>query len=215
LQPIPLELLTLANFTDPPTQRGAGILRFGNRGGGSSAHPDQHMSPGPMPPSAGGGSASPEQAADGRAVYPCTLHHTGRLGGLHVLYAETAPARAEWREKLGEAQGLRKVVQEANKVFEVETLSVDTFLAPSFPAAPTSGSWNAEGALTGQVTCSVPFSASLACGCLGQGLNLFGGSDGGRAGARGGWVRGGCVDRIPARCAVYVLVRFAALACSR
>ena len=27
-KPIPLDILTLANFTDPPTQQGAGILWF-------------------------------------------------------------------------------------------------------------------------------------------------------------------------------------------
>ncbi|KAI0035294.1 Dbl-like domain-containing protein [Vararia minispora EC-137] len=172
-RPIPLELLTVANFTDGPTQRGAGILRFGNRGGGGgggggnlSAHPSD--GPGTLP--LAGATTSPESSSDSRLAYPCTLHHTGRLGGLHVLYAESAQARAEWREKLAEAQGLRKVVQEANKVFEVETLSIDTFLAPSFPAAPTSGSWNGDGALTGQVTCSVPFTtadgrALVAVGC--------------------------------------------------
>ena len=35
-------------------------------------------------------------------------------------------ARLEWKAKLEEAIGLRKVVRESNKVFEVETLSVDT-----------------------------------------------------------------------------------------
>ena len=50
-------------------------------------------------------------------------------------FAESAAARAEWKEKLVEAQGLRKVVQESNKVFEVETLSSDTFLVPSFVGA--------------------------------------------------------------------------------
>ena len=37
--------------------------------------------------------------------------------------------------KLEEALGLRKVVQESNKVFEIETLSADTFLMPSVPTA--------------------------------------------------------------------------------
>jgi len=43
------------------------------------------------------------------------------------VYARSSQARLEWMAKLGEAIGLGKVVQESNKVFEVETLSMDTF----------------------------------------------------------------------------------------
>ncbi|KAH9959705.1 hypothetical protein BGW80DRAFT_1366979, partial [Lactifluus volemus] len=64
---------------------------------------------------------NPEPVTDSRAVYPCTILHTGRLGGLYTLQ---------------EAIGLRKVVQESNKVFEVETLSSDTFFVPSMLSAP-------------------------------------------------------------------------------
>ncbi|KAI0058941.1 Dbl-like domain-containing protein [Artomyces pyxidatus] len=161
-RPIPLELLTLANFTDPPTQRGTGILR-GFGGGQRDRHGTDAS--GPLPPA-----ATPETATDSRVVYPCTIHHNGRLGGLYTVYAETGPARAEWKEKLEEAMGLRKVVQESNKVFEVETLSSDTFLVPSLLTAPTNTSWNSENSFTGKVTCSVPFTtadgrALVAVGC--------------------------------------------------
>lgn len=74
------------------------------------------------------------------------------------MYADSAQARSEWKEKLQEAIGLRKVVQESNKVFEVETLSSDTFVVPSMLAQPTNQSWNQENSFTGKVTCSVPFS---------------------------------------------------------
>lgn len=77
---------------------------------------------------------SPEAVDDGRAVYPCTIHHNGRVGGLYTLFAEASQARLEWKAKLEEAIGLRKVVQESNKVFEVETLSVDTFFVPTLLA---------------------------------------------------------------------------------
>jgi hypothetical protein len=90
-------------------------------------YPNQNVSP----PGAG---ASPDAFNDPRVVYPCTIHHNGRLGGLYTLYAESAQARLEWKAKLEEAIGLRKVVQESNKVFEVETLSVDTFFAPTLLA---------------------------------------------------------------------------------
>ena len=104
-----------------------------------------------------GASTSPDAVNDARAVFPCTIHHNGRLGGLYTLYAESAQARLEWKAKLEEAIGLRKVVQESNKVFEVETLSLDTFFAPTL-MANAGPSWNNDGNFTGKVTCSVPFS---------------------------------------------------------
>src|ERR1700677_5110050 len=78
-----------------------------------------------------GSGVSPDIATDSRMVYPCTIHYNGRTGGLYTVYAETPQVRVEWKQKLEEAIGLRKVVQESNKAFEIETLSVDTFLVPS------------------------------------------------------------------------------------
>jgi hypothetical protein len=94
---------------------------------------------------------SPESATDSRVVYPCTILHTGRLGGLYTVYAKSTEARSEWKDKLQEAIGLRKVI-------EVETLSSDTFIVPSMLGAPTNHSRNVDDAFTGKVTCSVPFS---------------------------------------------------------
>lgn len=102
---------------------------------------------------------TPDTPGDSRLVYPCTIFYNGRLGGPWTLFADSAQARAEWKEKLEEAIGLRKVVQESNRVFEVETLSTDTFLVPSALAQPANSSWNSENSFTGKVTCSVPFSA--------------------------------------------------------
>jgi hypothetical protein len=79
------------------------------------------------------------------------------MGGLNTVYAESAAARAEWKAKLEEATGLRQVVQESNKVFEIETLSTDTFLVPSMLAGAAAPTWNHENSFTGKVTCSVPF----------------------------------------------------------
>lgn len=102
---------------------------------------------------------SPESANDARSVFPCTVHHNGRMGGPYILYAESAQSRTEWKQKLEEAIGIRKVVQESNKVFEIETLSSDTFLVPAMVgsgmAAPA---WSQDNSYTGRVTCSVPFS---------------------------------------------------------
>lgn len=147
VQPIPLDLLTLANFTDPPTQRSAGILRLGR----SDRHAGDQTSP--------NSGATPDTATDSRLVYPCTIHHNGRLGGLYIVFAESAQARAEWKQKLEEAIGLRKVVQESNKVFEIETLSADTFVVPGIvPGTGNTPAWSHESPFTGKVTCSVPFS---------------------------------------------------------
>ncbi|KAI0079115.1 hypothetical protein K474DRAFT_1659617 [Panus rudis PR-1116 ss-1] len=159
-RPIPLDLLTLANFTDPPTQRSSSILRTRLRGG------EKHD---PSTPN-GGYTNSPESATDSRVVYPCTIHHNGRLGGLYTVFAESQKARDEWKAKLEEAIGLRKVVQESNKVFEVETLSADTFLAPSPLSNVAPQSYSHENAFTGKVTCSVPFTTAdgrglVAIGC--------------------------------------------------
>ncbi|KAJ6474687.1 signal transducer [Mycena vitilis] len=158
-RPIPLDLLTLVNFTDPPTQRGAGLLRNlrGERG-------DRHDPNGTV------ASATPDSASDSRVVYPWTIHHNGRLGGPHILFSDTPQARSEWKQKLEEAIGIRKVVQESNKVFEVETLSADTFLVPSVQVGSTSPQWNQDTSFTGKVTCSVPFNTSdgrglVAIGC--------------------------------------------------
>jgi RHO1 GDP-GTP exchange protein 1/2 len=94
-------------------------------------------------------------------VYPCNFHHNGRHGGLYTLYAESAQSRLEWKQKLEEAMGLRKAVQDNNKVFEVETLSVDTFVVPSVLTTTPTPSWNQENQFTGKVTCSVPFGEYL------------------------------------------------------
>ena len=113
---------------------------------------------GPNPTvSSPGANTGPDAVNGAQAVYPCTIHDSGRLGGLYTLYTETSQTRLEWKVKLEEAIGLRKVSQEENKVFEVETLSVDTFCTPTL-MANAGPSWNNDVNFTGKVTCSVPFS---------------------------------------------------------
>lgn len=80
------------------------------------------------------------------------------MGGAYVLFAESAQIRSEWKEKLEHAIGLRKVVQESNKAFEVETLSSDTFLMPLYANTTQGPAWEQGNTFTGRVTCSVPFS---------------------------------------------------------
>ncbi|KAJ7594214.1 CNH domain-containing protein [Mycena floridula] len=162
-RPIPLDLLTPVSFADPPTQRGTGILRTLRKG-----------TEGEVLNVTANGTAT-ESAADSRAVYPLTLHHNGRMGGPSILFAESAASRSGWKQKLEEALGIRKVVQESNKVFEMETLSSDTFMVPSLLSGPASPpSWNQDNSFTGKVTCSVPFNTAdgrglVAVGC-GEGV---------------------------------------------
>ncbi|KAI6006684.1 CNH domain-containing protein [Pisolithus orientalis] len=160
-RPIPLDLLNLASFTDAPIQRSTSILRLGL---GGNKHADDRGTP------SAPGSGMPDSAGDPRLLYPCTIYYSGRLGGLHTLFTESQQARSEWKQKLEEALGLRKVVQESNKVFEMDPLSTDTFFIPTLSASNTAPSWNHENAFTGKVTCSVPFNTPdgrelVAIGC--------------------------------------------------
>ena len=78
------------------------------------------------------------------------------------MFADSSRAGSEWKAKLEEAIGLRKAAQESTKVFEVETLSVNTFFAPLFSADEGSSKDNGED-FTGKITCSVPFSTQFQC----------------------------------------------------
>lgn len=141
-QPIPLELLTLVHFTDPPTPRTATFRQRDERRTGSS-----------------GSSVSASEDGESRSLYPFTIQHNARLGRPHVLNADSAHSRAEWKQKLEEAMGLRKVVQESNKVFETETLSNSTFNIQPVSSVPSVlATWSEGGLITGKVTCSIPFS---------------------------------------------------------
>lgn len=140
----------MLNFSDPPIQRGAGILRT-LRSERNDRNNDRQSDSASI-------ISSRTNENDSRSVYPFTIHHTGRLGGSYILYADSAHVRLEWKQKLEEAIGLRKVVQESNRVFEIETLSCDTFLVPPTPMGPMSPVWHEGTMFTGKVTCSVPLS---------------------------------------------------------
>ena len=150
IQPIPLDLLNLVTFSDIPIQRSASLLRSIRINGSDRQTDTMSIS-------------SRDQGDTRTSLYPLTIHHNGRLGssGSYVLYAESSAARQEWRQKLEESKGLRKVVQESNKVFEIESLSVDTFLLPTVATGPNSLVWHDGTLFTGKVTCSVPFSELL------------------------------------------------------
>ena len=134
---------------DPPIQRGGRLLSFGGRKGtdGRNQNGSSYYAAG----------ASPHAVNDPRAMYPCTIHHQGRLDDPCTLFAESASERLWWKTKLEDAIELRKVAKVSNKLFEMETLSVGTFFAPTL-MANTEPVRNNGGNFTGKVTCSVPFS---------------------------------------------------------
>ncbi|KAG8896511.1 hypothetical protein FRB99_008857 [Tulasnella sp. 403] len=129
-RPIPLELLSLVGFTEVPQHRSVGIFRGLRReggGGGANERNDANAQ--------NGGSGSD----DSKTVWPCSIHHTGRVGGLYQLFAESAQIRAEWKQKLEEAIAMRTIVQESNKVFEIRNLSENTFVVPSIMGSTAPG----------------------------------------------------------------------------
>ncbi|KAF8075178.1 CNH domain-containing protein [Lyophyllum atratum] len=156
-RPIPLDLITLTKFTDHPTLRGSVPSIRHHRSATSTA-------------SASSNSGGQSENGDSQNLYPFTFHHNGRFGGPMTMYAELSATRLEWKQKLEEAMGLRKVVQESNKVFEIETLSMHTFTVPPTGHALTPSTWSESSPITGKVTCSIPFNTPdgrrlVAIGC--------------------------------------------------
>jgi hypothetical protein len=141
LQPIPLDFLTFSNFSDAPTQDVAAILQNLSVDSGT---------PGANRPMLSGG------PADARALYPCMIHHHKRV---YKLYADSATARAKWRDVLEEAIKLHLIAQDSLKVFKAVVISSKTFSAPLLHSAAVR-EWDMNMPLTTTVTCSVPFSTS-------------------------------------------------------
>jgi len=94
-------------------------------------------------------------------LYPFRIYSNGRLGGPCTLFTESEKARTEWHRKLQEALGLRRVIMESNKVFEMDALSQDMFLVPSAPNAPVMQPLGDASVNGGRITCSVPFGESV------------------------------------------------------
>ncbi|CAE6417885.1 unnamed protein product [Rhizoctonia solani] len=151
-RPIPIDLMSLVGFNDPAQQRPTRLFSIGTKHDGPSAGPS--------------GSGDPQ---DSRSIFPFGIHYSGRAGGIAQFFIDSQAAREEWRQKLEEAIEMRKVVQDSNKVFELETLSDETFAQPK-GYVPNSG-WNDESSFAGgKVTCTVPFSTAdgrglVAIGC--------------------------------------------------
>ncbi|KAJ3993564.1 Dbl-like domain-containing protein [Lentinula boryana] len=173
-RPVPLDLLTIDSLTEPPVQRGTGpgLLRGlrsqGTVGLGLGGHETSAASPNEL-------LASPESNTPVETSSPSEITQPPKPSPNVILYAESAPARTEWGVKLQEALGIRRVVQESNKVFEIEMLSSDSFVTPagvdgSGGGAGVLGLGYSSETLTGRVTCSVPFNTAdgrglVAVGC--------------------------------------------------
>ncbi|KAJ3776382.1 CNH domain-containing protein [Lentinula raphanica] len=210
-RPIPLDLLTIDSYNDPPVQRGTGpaLLRGlrsqGNIGQGQGGYEASSPNELASSPESGtpGETSSPSEltpSSSTRLLYPITLHHLGRLAPQStaitpsalipplptgpspsrlqtskpppnvILYAESAAARAEWGAKLQEALVIRRVVQESNKVFEIEMLSSESFVAGVDGSPGSAPPLGLGSEITGRVTCSVPFNTAdgrglVAVGC--------------------------------------------------
>ncbi|KAF9233727.1 CNH domain-containing protein, partial [Melanogaster broomeanus] len=143
-KPIPLDLLSLENFTEPPKQKHkrSRTLQFPPRNKKSIEGTE------PLNP----GNGSWDDSSQSLLVYPCTIRHLGRQTALHTLFMENEDARTELKQKLEEAITLRKAAQASNKTFELKLLATDTFCIPSAAATPS------YDAFPGKFTCSVPFS---------------------------------------------------------
>ncbi|KAG8763381.1 hypothetical protein FRC11_004256 [Ceratobasidium sp. 423] len=150
-RPIPIDLMNLIGFNDPAQQRPTRLFSIGTKHDAS--------------PATAGGSGD---AQDSRSIFPFGIHYSGRAGGISQFFIDSQTAREEWKQKLEEAIEMRKVVQDSNKVFELETLSNETFALPKGYAP--NPSWGDESFMGGKVTCTVPFSTAdgrglVAIGC--------------------------------------------------
>lgn len=132
-RPVPLELLSLGDFSQPAQNRSLGLLKT-IRGAGGREHEGE------------------ETQSESRTVYPFTYSFIGQGSGQYTLWTDSAAARHEWQEKLRHAMVLRKEVNAAGSVFEFETLSTETFYV-----APYGVNTQQNDEYTGRVTCSVPF----------------------------------------------------------
>lgn len=140
-KPIPLELLSLGNFTDPGQRKSLNLL-------GNFRNSDRHDStPG-----------LPDEEVEINTVYPFTFSFigSGQLGGQYTLWTESAQSRKNWLEKFNHGKALRAAEIEANKVFELNPLSLDTFYAAPIYGSTVARAEN-EVPFTGRISCSVPF----------------------------------------------------------
>ena len=143
-QPIPLELLTATGFDDPPQPRSSRLHLRTIAGTLSAAD-------------SAAGNATNASAGPEKLLYPITFNCLGRQGGFFTLFVESSQARLDWKQKLQDAIGLREAVLESDHVFDLVTMSEDTFVPRSISLTD---SHRRDGTVIpyGRPTCSVAFS---------------------------------------------------------
>ncbi len=137
---MPLELLSLGNFSDAPRARTTKTLFSVGQSHDNEPTSSDH-----------------QNQTDSRTVWPFTFTFIGQgqLGGQYTLWTDSYAARAEWQERFQHAKVLRIEVNDATRVFDMTPLSEGTFwMAPNYAAPKVEG----DSPYTGRVTCSAPFS---------------------------------------------------------
>ncbi|KAI9317115.1 hypothetical protein BX666DRAFT_1857732 [Dichotomocladium elegans] len=91
------------------------------------------------------------------------IHHLGKHGGDHLLYAKTADIRTTWKERIVAAKAAFERAHPENQAFEIRSLTDTTF----------TGS-NAHGQTLnhGRVSCSIPFEGFNGIRMLAVGTNM-------------------------------------------
>lgn len=107
-RPIPLELLRVSGWSDPPERKSRGLRTVTGLVERNASDPYTHPPGGP--------------GTDDRIVFPITITALGRNGGTVTLCVESDKARLEWKAKFEEAIGMQMARLEATRVFELSAM---------------------------------------------------------------------------------------------
>lgn len=130
IQPIPLDDVTLRNFTDPAVSARA----LQSLSTTATSNDDSH---------------EVNSEIDQRLMYPLLIW------GI-TFYAESSANRIEWKNKIEEVIELRKRLRESDRFIKIEPLTSDAsdFLAAQ--PSPAGTSQEQETSFTSNIACSVP-----------------------------------------------------------
>ncbi|KAK7062540.1 Rho guanine nucleotide exchange factor [Paramarasmius palmivorus] len=144
--PMPVDLLSIVSFTDPPTRGSKGLISKDSR-------------------------VRDRQDSGECDLYPFKLHLKGRFGGFQTFYTDSFQSRMEWYTKLKEAMAMRESEGRMNRLYDIEMLSgIDSFVTESTANVPLAEEHRQNEPFTGKVTCAVPIPmpdgrSLLAIGC--------------------------------------------------
>ncbi|GAA95255.1 uncharacterized protein L969DRAFT_58178 [Mixia osmundae IAM 14324] len=143
-RPLPLEMLVVSGFTEPPVSRSTGFSLRAITGGTDRSTPQPGYTP---------------ATGDERLVYPITFRYLGRHGGTFVLFVDSPTQRADWQSSLTEATRARELMCDQTKVIEPFVMSDQTFVtkAPPVELARSHGTKSGSKVPYGAPTCSTPF----------------------------------------------------------